>query len=304
FHHMNRGRRERAEYNIRYSFPDMSDAQVSQLAEQSMRYMFQLFMVDPFVMPRLVTPATWPQYVQFGHVRDVLERMIGQRAAIFITGHVGNWELLGFSLAVLGFPIHAVARPLDNPKLNDWLLGVRESRGMHIITKWGATTILEDLLTHGGQVGFTADQNAGEQGTFVPFFGRLASSYKSISLLAMRFNVPIICGYARRIGQRFSYQIECADIIEPEDWADQDDPLFYVTARYNRAIETMVRQAPDQYLWIHRRWKSRPKHERQGKPVPAKLRQKLESLPWMTQDELDRIVGHSNESAARIAATL
>ena len=83
-------------------------------------------------------------------------------------------------------------------------------------------------------------------------------------------------------------------IITPEDWEGQPDPLFYVTARYNRAIETMIRAAPEQYLWLHRRWKSRPRHEREGRPMPDRLRAKLRALPWMTPSELDRIVALSD----------
>jgi len=301
-HRTNRRRRERGESNIRQSFPGLSEDEITFLAEASMRSMFQMFMVDPFVMPRCITATTWAKYVQFRDVEEVLERMIRQEPTIFVTGHVGNWELLGFSLATLGFPINALARPLDNPRLNAWLLGVRQARGMNIITKWGATTVVEDLLMRGQQVGFIADQNAGDQGLFVPFFGRLASSYKSIGLLAMRYEVPIVCGFAKRLEQRFNYEIASTDIIEPRDWADQPDPLFYITARFNRAMEMMVRQAPEQYLWIHRRWKSRPRHEREGKPVPRRLVDKLHSLPWMTDDELERIVDHSNASAHALAA--
>jgi KDO2-lipid IV(A) lauroyltransferase len=73
------------------------------------------------------------------------------------------------------------------------------------------------------------------------------------------------------------------DIIRPKDWESQEDPLYYITARYNRAIERMIRAAPEQYLWVHRRWKSRPKHERVGSPMPDRLRRKIASLPWIDE---------------------
>ena len=88
-----------------------------------------------------------------------------------------------------------------------------------------------------------------------------------------------------------------SDIIEPEEWRDADDPLFLISARYSHAIETLIRQAPEQYLWLHRRWKSRPRHERQGRPMPESLVEKIRNLPWMTDEELNRIVEHSNRSA-------
>ena len=83
---------------------------------------------------------------------------------------------------------------------------------------------------------------------------------------------------------------------------DQPDPLFYITARYNRAMETMIRRAPEQYLWVHRRWKSRPRHERLGRPMPGRFVAKLESLPWLSATDVDQLVQRSNEAAARVAA--
>ncbi|MDY7110292.1 MAG: lysophospholipid acyltransferase family protein, partial [Planctomycetota bacterium] len=199
-----------------------------------------------------------------------------------------------YALSVIGFPMSALARPLDNPLIDRYLLRIREARGLRVITKWGAMPVVRQSLAGGGRIGFIADQNAGDRGLFVPFFGRLASSYKSIGLLAMDHRVPIVAGHARRLDGRLRYELNCTDIITPEDWEGQPDPLFYVTARYNRAIETMIRAAPEQYLWLHRRWKSRPRHEREGRPMPDRLRAKLRALPWMTPSELDRIVALSD----------
>jgi KDO2-lipid IV(A) lauroyltransferase len=300
FWRFNRTRRERAERNIALSFPDWTHATVCRTAERSMRHMFQLFMVDAFATPRLITPSSWPVFLDLGRLEIVLDRLLRGERLILVTGHCGNWELLGYALSVIGFPITALARPLDNPLLNRWLLRIREARGMRILTKWGATPALQALLRQNGRIGFIADQNAGDQGLFVPFFGRLASCYKSMGLLAMRYEVPIVAGCARRIGDRLRYELDAVDVITPDAWVDQPDPLYYITARVSRALEMMVRSAPEQYLWLHRRWKSRPRHEREGRPMPPPIRRKLETLPWMTQAELDRIVALSDqpESAA------
>ncbi len=101
--------------------------------------------------------------------------------------------------------------------------------------------------------------------------------------------MPIVCGFCRRVGEGFNYEISTVDVIYPDDWQSMRDPLFYVTARYIRAIETMVRRAPEQYLWMHRRWKSRPRWEEQGKPMPANLQRSLEELPWMDQATMERL---------------
>ncbi|MBT8484137.1 MAG: lysophospholipid acyltransferase family protein [Phycisphaerales bacterium] len=287
--------RRRAERNIALSFPEYSAEQVRRVAEGSMRYMFQLFMVDTIAAPRLITPASWPQYLRLDGIEPVLDRLIRQRRGIFLTGHCGNWELLGFALSALGYPISALARPLDNPLINRWLLAMREKRGLRVIPKFGAATVLPDLLSREGRVGFIADQNAGDQGSFVPFFGRLASSYKSIGLLAIRYETPIYVGHALREHGRMRYVVRCEDVIRPDDWVDQPDPLYYVTARFNRALEKTIRRAPEQYLWVHRRWKSRPRHEREGSPFPSRLRRKLEQLPWMTEADLAAIIDRSTD---------
>ena len=156
---------------------------------------------------------------------------------------------------------------------------------------------MDRLVEQGERIGFIADQNAGDKGLFVPFLGRLASSYKSIGLLVMRHEVPVVAGFAKRIPGQFKYEMMITDIIRPDDWVDQPDPLFYISARFNRAVEQFVRLAPEQYLWVHRRWKSRPKWEREGKPMPARMIAKLESLPWMTPALLRRIELNSSVDA-------
>src|SRR5690606_26149235 len=147
------------------------------------------------------------------------------------------------------FESAAVARPLDNPYINRWLMGVRQRQGQRILDKKGATTIVTDVLDAGGVVSFIADQNAGTKGLFVDFFGRKASTYKSIGLLAMRYRAPIIIGYSRRPDDQFRFRIGVNDIIYPHQWDSADDPLRYITQRYTRAIEDFIREDPGQYLW-------------------------------------------------------
>ncbi len=291
-------RRARCAASIQRSFPEMTSDEVQELTRQSMRHLLQLFVVEVIFTPRLITPSTWPKFVQLGNLKRAIEILVDDRPAIFITGHCGNFELLGFTLASVGFPLNALARPLDLPRINDWLVDIRQRHGMNIITKFGAVDVLPNLIEQGERIAFIADQNAGDKGLFVPFFGRLASAYKSIALLAMRYDVPIICGHAyRRVKDRFQYTIQANEVIEPEDWANQPDPLYYITARYTLAIENMVREAPEQYFWVHRRWKSRPRHERLGKQMPRALKQKISDLPWMTDSLFETITENSKRDA-------
>ncbi|MDZ4754690.1 MAG: lysophospholipid acyltransferase family protein [Phycisphaerae bacterium] len=284
------GRRlARASANIARCFPGLARTDIDRIALESVRNMFALFLVDAIVMPKIVHEWSWPDYAELNDFGEALDLLISNEPCIFLTGHVGNWEFLGYFLALIGFRMTAIARPLDNPLVYKWLLQTREASGLKVLTKWGASDELQRIIESGGKIAFIADQNAGDDGVFVPFFNRLASSYKSIGLLAMRYRIPIVAGLARRVGHRFRYTVETIDIIRPADWEAHDDPLYYITARYNRAIETMIRRAPEQYLWVHRRWKSRPRHERAGDPMPERMRSKLRSLPWMDEALLQEL---------------
>jgi len=284
-------RRRRILTNLRCAFPELTEDQREHIAVRSLGH-FMKIVAEAAVTPRILHADTWPSHVAFDHMGETLKHLNAGKPAIVLTGHVGNWEMLGSINALMGYPIEALARPLDNPLINRWLMGVRERRGLRIITKFDATERMVEVLQQGGGLGFVADQNAGPKGVFVPFFNRLASTYKSIGLLAITQQVPVICGHARRVStpfRPFHYEISTVDIIHPRDWANQPDPLFYVTARYTHAIETMVRRAPEQYLWMHRRWKSRPRWEEQGKPMPAAFEAKLRTLTWIDDAAIERL---------------
>jgi Kdo2-lipid IVA lauroyltransferase/acyltransferase len=205
---------------------------------------------------------TWAGYCELQNFREVLGLLLKRnQSVILLTGHYGNWEILGYVLATLGFNTTSIARPLDNPYVNQWLLGVREKKGQRILAKKGATEEVVQVLGGGGAVSFIADQDAGRKGIFVNFFGRPACTYKSIGLLAMEYQAPVVVGFARRVGDGFKFSVSVQEIIHPQQWQEQDDPLRYITQRYTAAIESFVRKDPEQYLWVHRRWKTRPKSE-------------------------------------------
>ena len=258
---VDRKHRQRAIANLRRSFPEMPQREVEELARRSMQTLF-MFFVEVLFTTRLIRIDTWRRYVEMEGFRPVLEMLLRkERPILLLTGHYGNFETCNYVLGTLGFETNVIGRPLDNKYVNDWLMGVRKRQGSRIINKRGATEEVAGILEQKGTVGFVADQNAGSKGIFVDFFGRKASTYKSIGLLAMEFGATIVVGYSRRLGDRFRFKVGVQDIIYPEDWKDQDDPLRYITQRYTKAVEDFVREDPGQYWWVHRRWKTRPKGE-------------------------------------------
>ncbi len=261
WYRFSRRHRERAMDNLRRSFrSEMSDEQLDRITLQSMQQMAMMAM-EVLFEPRLISEWTWPRYLRLRGLDEALRILLQHRGCIMLTGHYGNWELLGFTLASLGFDMVAVMRPLDNPYLNEWLVDIRERRGLKLLYKKGVARSADEVLDSGAALCFIADQNAGRKGLFVDFFGRAASTYKSIGLLAMRHQVPIVVGCARRLSDRFDYEIHVNRVIHPHEWADQPDELLWITQEYTRAIEEFVRVDPSQYLWVHRRWKTRPKNE-------------------------------------------
>lgn len=261
--HYHRGR-QRALDNLRASFPEKSEAWIRQTGQRSFEQIVMLT-IDILFTPRLVKKYNWREYSWYRNAEHAKWLMQERKGLILVTGHYSNFEIMGYLMGLFGFPIYSIARPLDNKYLNRFLYRVREQRGQKIIDKKGAAEMMPRLTEDGATLGFIADQDAGKKGIFVDFFGREASTYKSIGLLAITCNLPVGVGYSRRVGNRFYFEIGVNRIIFPHEWADKEDPLEWITAEYTKAIEAFVREDPTQYWWLHRRWKTRPKAERRRK---------------------------------------
>lgn len=317
----NRKRLARAVDHLAVAFPAWSRDEREACAIESYGHLFQLG-TEIGYGARLLSEDGWRQHVRVGAIQPAVEALIDARPVVLITGHCGNWEILGLTISLLGFPLHALYRPLDSRPLDAWVRQARARRGLILVDKFGAVQKLPLLMKAGAPAGFVADQNGGDRGVFVPFFNRLASTYKAIGLLAMQFGATVVCGMARRVdpavefrddprqasrlraeSKGLLYIVEMQDAFGPKDWQTHEDPLFYLTARYRRAIEGMVRRAPEQYLWMHRSWRSRPPHERRGEPFPPRLEAKLRGLPWLSDADIERIKDHSARDARTLAAT-
>jgi KDO2-lipid IV(A) lauroyltransferase len=252
--------RQRALENLRTSFPEKDEQWINCVGQKSCESIAMLA-VDVFFTPKLVRKDNWRQYSRFKNAEHAKWLSKENKGLIFVGAHYGNFEIVGYMLGLFGFNVYSIARPLDNPFISRYLYGVREKAGQKIIDKKGAAELFDKVASTGATLCFVADQDAGQKGLFVDFFGRKASTYKSIGLLAITNNIPIVIGYGKRIDNRFFFELGCTRIIFPHEWADKDDALRWVTAEYTKAIENFVREDPTQYWWIHRRWKHRPKDE-------------------------------------------
>ncbi len=249
----------RAVEHLRAAYGDTkTDAEIKRIALACLEST-AMFAVETICLPRRINQFTWNRYIKTHNFEEALGVMLRGRGAILLTGHYGSFELMGHLAACLGLEIVSVMRPLDNEYLNRYLVKSRAVNGQTLLDKKGAMQFAEGHLATGGLLAFIGDQDAGRKGVFVDFFGRPASTYKSIGLLAMQAKLPVIVSYARRRGHTPCYDAGVQRIIYPSEWAEQDDPLRWITQEYTSAIEAFVREAPEQYLWIHRRWKSEPR---------------------------------------------
>jgi KDO2-lipid IV(A) lauroyltransferase len=258
-----RRHRERALEHLRTALgADYSEAQLADIGRRSFEHLAEVYLVEFLQTGRLVNVASWSRYIELDELGPALREILSDRGVILLTAHFGNFELLGYALTTLGLPLTALMRPLDNEYLTRYVVRARDAGGLRLIFKRGAAEESDRTLKAGGALCFIADQDAGRKAVFADFFGRPAAWYKSIGLLAMHHRVPIVVGAAYRTRPGFHYRIAVNRIIQPEEWDAQREPLRWLTQEYARALEELIRRAPEQYLWIHRRWKTRPPEER------------------------------------------
>ncbi len=265
--------------NLRLAFGDQYDEAERDRIVRGVYQHFCRMLMEMLHIPRKLHLTNWRRRISLSGHRRVLDRLLDGGPIIMVTGHFGNWEMAGYLFGVFGFPSYAVARTLDNPNLDRFLRKFREQTGQKLIPKKDGFDQMEQVLRDGGLLSFLADQDAGQRGLFVEFFGRPASTHKAIALLAIEHQAPIIVGGARRIGPGFRYEVVCEDLIEPSEWADRPDDVAWITQRFTSGLERLVRRDPDQYLWLHRRWKHQPQ------PRGRKARERAEAAAVASRTE-------------------
>jgi len=186
------------------------------------------------------------------------------KGVLIVPAHHGNWELCGYAVSLMGFALKSVARPLDNPYLNEYLMEYRQRSGHVIIEKWKVLWKLKKMLDKGDVISMSVDQNGGIGGEFVPFFGSIASTVASPADLHVITKTPIIVATLNRKADGLHHVLRVWDVIEHEPYTDQKEASRKVLKRINAAVEKSIWEYPEQWLWIHRRWKTRPPGE-----VPA-----------------------------------
>ncbi len=189
---------------------------------------------------------------------DALYRAKG-KGAVIVVGHFGNWELGAATMAARGYPLDVIAQRQANPYFDRYLVAARERLGVRVIERSRAPKEGLRGLRQGRLVVFGADQNAGRSGVFVPFFGHLASTHRGAALMAIRTGAPVIMALPlRQPDGTYLTRVELIEANPESIHEDNDVAMEILTARFTARLEGAIREHPDQYLWHHRRWKTRP----------------------------------------------
>lgn len=256
------GLRRTGERNLEIAFPDMTEQNRRSLLRGSFESLGRLlaeFSQLPRATPEKLRALIEYDQVGLAHLREAEKN---RRGIIFLTGHLGAWELHSFGWSALEYPISFLVRPLDNPRIEEMIERVRTRFGNRAIDKKSAARQSLRVLRQGGTLGILSDLNTQTyEGVFVPFFGKLACTTAGIATLALKTDAVVIptCAVWDKKKQRYFFHGDPP--IELVRTGEHDKDIELNTARFAAAIERMVRLYPDQWLWIHKRWKTRPPGE-------------------------------------------
>ena len=250
-----------ADRNLEMALPDVSDRRRGEIVlgvyDSLGRALLSLAR-----MPRLnaANIREWIDYDGFEHFEQALR---GGRGVLFMTAHLGNWELSAVSHALFGHPMHVMVRTLDNPFLDRLVDRYRTLCGNRTIRKQDFGRSLLQALRDNEAVGILIDQNvSGDDALFVDFFGIPASATDGLAKIAMRTGAPVIPGFALWNPAEQRYVLKFYPVLEMVSTGDAERDLLSNTQRCQRMLEQVIREHPEQWLWIHRRWKTRPAGER------------------------------------------
>jgi KDO2-lipid IV(A) lauroyltransferase len=246
--------------NLELAFPDMSDAERKRTLRRSMVGLGrQLGEFSQF--PR-ATPESLRDLVEYDGIEILHEAQRRGRGIIFLTCHLGAWEVLSFAHSALHNPISFMVRRLDNPRVEGLIDRIRTRFGNKSIDKKMAARSALKLLREGGTLGILADLNTQpHEGVFVPFFDHPACTTSGIAVLALRTDASVIPVVAPWHEERGRYVFHGSPIVELVRTGEHERDVETNTARFTAAIEEQIRKYPDQWLWVHKRWKTRPDGE-------------------------------------------
>ena len=258
--------RRAAMFNLTLAFPDWSDAKRKRVIRRMIQQIG--WMAAEF--------SQFPKYtrenIQKIVVLDGFENFDAARrrgkGVLFLTGHMSAWELAPFAHALYGHPLHFLVRPIANRRVDALINRYRCLSGNQPIQKNKSARSILRILADGGTVGILSDHNTVlEESVFVDFFGIPASTTSGLARIALRTDAAVVPGFLSWDSARRKYRLRFEPVIELARTGDEENDVGENTARFTKTIEDYVRAYPDQWLWVHKRWKTRPPGEKEIYPA-------------------------------------
>jgi KDO2-lipid IV(A) lauroyltransferase len=250
-------RRRTIDENLAFAFPRLGSTDRQRLARQMWHHIF-LLGCELAHVPRKIHETNWRDYVEIAKTDcyEQVSHMLDDRPLVVVSGHFGNFEVGGVISGLLGFPTFTVARPLDNPFLDRFVNHFRGLTGQLMLAKKGSAAQIDAIMKSGGTLVLLGDQSAGPKGCWVQFFGREASCHKAVALLSLLNDAPMILAYSVRLGRPMKFRVGVKAVFDPRE--NRSMGTQELTQWYSDQLEDIIRTAPEQYWWLHRRWKTPP----------------------------------------------
>jgi Kdo2-lipid IVA lauroyltransferase/acyltransferase len=252
--------RKTTEFNLKLAFPDW-DAKKRKAVTRGMVRNLGRMAAEFARLPRYTKENIERYVVLDGHENFLAGKERG-KGVLYLTGHIGAWELSSFAHALYGFPLHYMARPIDNPRIDKFVNKYRGLSGNQPIFKNESARSLLKILKEQGTVGILADQNTmPQEGVWVDFFGTSACTSTGIARVALHTDAAVVPGYVYWDAAMRKYRLRFEPPVELVRTGDTERDVRENTARFAKILEEIIRQHPEQWVWLHARWKNRPPGE-------------------------------------------
>ena len=253
--------------NLALAFPSLSKRERQRLLWGCIRNLGRL--LGEFSQFPKLHPGNIGEIVEYEGFEHFAAAHAQGRGVIFLTGHLGAWELSAYAHALHGYPLNILVRPIDNPLVDRLITRQRTASGNRVLSKHRDLRRLMAFLRRGETVGILADVHVQPQhGIFCPFFGRPACTSPLVARLARRTGAAVIPGYLVWDAWRGRHRLVFEPPVPLVQTADEAFDIRENTLRLTRCWESIVRRYPDQWLWIHRRWKSQPQSDLASTTLP------------------------------------
>jgi KDO2-lipid IV(A) lauroyltransferase len=247
-----------ARLNLGVAFPEKSEAERERILRAAFRQWGWL--VAEFARFPRHTAASIEEVIVYDGLENYQQAAARGKGVLYLTAHVGAWELSSFAHSLHGCPLAYVNRPLDNPWVDRLVNRYRCLGGNRAIDRRQAARAILEELARGGAVGILMDQNVveGDANVFADFFGLPASTTAGLARIALRTEAAVVPVFVLWDEEKGKYRLRFEPALALARTGDAERDVLENTARFNRVIEDVVRRYPDQWLWIHRRWSTRP----------------------------------------------